>query len=167
MLEKNYFRDAEKTRGRFRTFLLASVRHFVANERDAEMARKRGGGFAHVSLEVETEERRFHREPSEDDTPERLYERRWALAALDAAMKRLSERYEDSGQTPDVRRAQAAAHRRRAGVLRRALEPGSARPKVRFASPSIGLGVSSRRACAKSSPKPSTINRRSTTSCGI
>jgi len=95
VLEKNYFRDAEKTRGRFRTFLLASVRHFVANERDAEMARKRGGGFEHVSLEVETEERRFHREPSEDDTPERIYERRWALASLEAAMKRLSERYQD------------------------------------------------------------------------
>ncbi len=94
VLEKNYFRDAEQTRGRFRTFLLASVRHFLANERDAEMARKRGGGFAHVPLEFESEERRFHHEPSEDDTPERLYERRWALAALDAAMTRLGTRYE-------------------------------------------------------------------------
>lgn len=95
VLEKNYFRDAERTRGRFRTFLLASVRHFLSNERDAEMARKRGGGFAHVSLEVETEERRFLREPSEHDTPERVYERRWALAAIDAAMKRLAAKHED------------------------------------------------------------------------
>ena len=98
VLEKNYFRDAEQARGRFRTFLLASVRHFLANERDAEMALKRGGGFAHVPIEVETEERRFHREPSEDLTPERLYERRWALAAIDAAMTRLAARYEGSAR---------------------------------------------------------------------
>ena len=63
VLEKNYFRDAEQSRGRFRTFLLASVRHFLANERDAELARKRGGGFTHVPIEFETEERRFHHEP--------------------------------------------------------------------------------------------------------
>jgi RNA polymerase sigma factor (sigma-70 family) len=94
VLEKNYFQDAEQTRGRFRTFLLASVRHFLANERDAEMALKRGGGVRHVALDVEPEERRFHREPSENETPERLYERRWALAALDAAMHRLAERYQ-------------------------------------------------------------------------
>lgn len=94
VLEKNYFQDAEQTRGRFRTFLLASVRHFIANERDAEMALKRGGGVRHVTLDVEPEERRFHREPCEKDTPERLYERRWALAALDAAMNRLAERYQ-------------------------------------------------------------------------
>lgn len=93
VLEKNYFRDAEQSRGRFRTFLLASVRHFLANERDAELARKRGGGFTHVPIEFETEERRFHHEPREGDTPESLYERRWALAALDAAMKHLAERY--------------------------------------------------------------------------
>ncbi|HEY7475155.1 MAG TPA: hypothetical protein VH679_09110 [Vicinamibacterales bacterium] len=98
VLEKNYFRDAEQARGRFRTFLLASVRHFLANERDAEMALKRGGGIAHVPIEVDAEERRFHREPSEDLTPERLYERRWALAAIDAAMTRLASRYESSAR---------------------------------------------------------------------
>ncbi|HYN06009.1 MAG TPA: hypothetical protein VES67_01340 [Vicinamibacterales bacterium] len=98
VLEKNYFRDAEQARGRFRTFLLASVRHFLANERDAEMALKRGGRVAHVPIEVETEERRFHREPSDDLTPERLYERRWALAAIDAAMTRLAARYEGSAR---------------------------------------------------------------------
>ena len=94
VLEKNYFQDAEQTRGRFRTFLLASVRHFISNERDAELALKRGGGIRHVALEVEPEERRFHREPSENDTPERIYERRWALSALDAAMARLASKYE-------------------------------------------------------------------------
>jgi RNA polymerase sigma factor (sigma-70 family) len=94
VLEKNYFLDAEQTRGRFRTFLLASVRHFISNERDAELALKRGGGIRHVTLEVEPEERRFHREPSENDTPERIYERRWALSALEAAMARLASKYE-------------------------------------------------------------------------
>jgi RNA polymerase sigma-70 factor (ECF subfamily) len=98
VLEKNYFRDAEQSRGRFRTFLLASVRHFLANERDAELARKRGGGFTHVPIEFETEERRFHHEPREGDTPELLYERRWALAAIDAAMNRLAGRYQGTAR---------------------------------------------------------------------
>jgi RNA polymerase sigma factor (sigma-70 family) len=98
VLEKNYFQDAEQTRGRFRTFLLASVRHFISNERDAELALKRGGGIRHVALEVEPEERRFHREPSENETPERLYERRWALAALDAALARLARKYESTAR---------------------------------------------------------------------
>jgi RNA polymerase sigma factor (sigma-70 family) len=98
VLEKNYFQDAEQTRGRFRTFLLASVRHFISNERDAELALKRGGGIRHVALEVEPEERRFHREPSENETPERLYERRWALAALDAALGRLARKYESTAR---------------------------------------------------------------------
>jgi RNA polymerase sigma-70 factor (ECF subfamily) len=93
-LEKNYFKDAKRERGRFRSFLLTSVRHFLANERDANRAQKRGGGQMHVSLEFDDGERKYQIEPADAETPEHIYERRWALAALDAGMRRLAAKYD-------------------------------------------------------------------------
>src|SRR5436190_19821127 len=61
MLEKNCLQDADRARGRFRTFLLASVGHFLSNEHKAEHALKRGGGAIHLTMETDDEERRFHR----------------------------------------------------------------------------------------------------------
>jgi RNA polymerase sigma factor (sigma-70 family) len=90
VLEKGYLRDARQERGRFRSFLLASVRHFLANERDFRTTLKRGGGALHLSLEFE---RRY--EPADDLTPERLYERQWALHVLEQAMQTLEARYAD------------------------------------------------------------------------
>lgn len=94
VLEKNYFKDARAERGRFRSFLLSSVRHFLANQLDWDHAQKRGGDQVHISIDANDGDRQYQCEPVEDDTPERIYERRWALAALGAAMARLSSRYE-------------------------------------------------------------------------
>lgn len=98
MLEKNYLQDADRARGRFRTFLLASVTHFLANEHKAEHALKRGGGAIHLPLETDDEERRFSYEPPDVDSPDRVYERRWAHAVLDQAMARLATYYVESGR---------------------------------------------------------------------
>jgi DNA-directed RNA polymerase specialized sigma24 family protein len=98
VLEKNYLEDADRDRGRFRTFLLASVNHFLANEAKAERALKRGGGAVHLSLETDGEERRFQYEPQDIDSPDRVYERRWAHAVLDHAMARLAAYYAESGR---------------------------------------------------------------------
>ena len=96
VLEKGYFKEARQERGRFRAFLLTAVRHFLSNERDARRALKRGGGQAMLPLEFDDGERRYLLEPVEDQTPEHVYERRWALTVLDAALTRLSSRYEDA-----------------------------------------------------------------------
>jgi RNA polymerase sigma factor (sigma-70 family) len=99
LIEKRDVTRADQTRGRFRTFLLASVTHFLANQFHARTAEKRGGGAAHLPIDPGDEERRLHRfEPRDTETPERIYERRWALAVLDAALHRLGERYRDAGQ---------------------------------------------------------------------
>ena len=93
VLEKGYFGEAKRERGRFRSFLLTAVRHFLSNERDAARAQKRGGGAAHLPLEYDDGERRYMLEPVDDLTPEHVYERRWALTVLDSAMTRLGGRY--------------------------------------------------------------------------
>ena len=97
VIEKGYFAEARQERGRFRAFLLTALRHFLSNERDAANALKRGGGAQHVPLEVDDGERRYSLEPVQDETPEHIFERRWALTVLDAGLARVAARYD----TPD------------------------------------------------------------------
>jgi RNA polymerase sigma-70 factor (ECF subfamily) len=89
LLEKNYLKDFNCERGRFRAFLLTAFRHFIANERDRERTLKRGGGQPPISLDMQEAERRYLLNAGHDLTPEKLYERRWALALLDRALERL------------------------------------------------------------------------------
>jgi RNA polymerase sigma-70 factor (ECF subfamily) len=94
LLEKGFLRDADPARGRFRSFLLASLKHFLSNERDRVNAVKRGGRAVLVPLEVETAEGRYSREPPDAETPETVYERRWATTLLDRALNRLRAEFE-------------------------------------------------------------------------
>jgi RNA polymerase sigma factor (sigma-70 family) len=94
LLEKNYVRDARQERGRFRSFLLTSVRNFLANEYDHEQTLKRGGQVVHVSIDGERDERQYQYEPVEHETPEHLYERQWALTVLAAARARVALKFE-------------------------------------------------------------------------
>lgn len=89
LLEKNSIGDADPKRGRFRTFLLTAFSNFLANEWDKQKAAKRGGGKAPVSFDAHDAETRYSREPAHDLTPEKLYERRWALDLLERAVKKL------------------------------------------------------------------------------
>lgn len=89
LIEKRDFR-AQRERGRFRSFLLAALRNFVANERDRERAVKRGGRERFVELDANADGR-FQREAVDGDTPEKLYERQFALALLDEVTARLVE----------------------------------------------------------------------------
>ena len=91
VLEKHYIRQADPARGRFRSFLLASLKHFLSNERDRARAQKRGGGAAPLPFELETAEGRYTREPPDDETPDRIFERRWALALLERVLGRLRD----------------------------------------------------------------------------
>ena len=98
LLEKDFLDDVDPARGRFRAFLLAAVKHFLSNEWDKGQAAKRGGGQRIQSLDVQTfdwdsGESRFLTEPSHELTPERLFERQWAIALLDRVLKRLRDEY--------------------------------------------------------------------------
>src|SRR5262249_14983802 len=100
VIEKAYLRDATPTRGRFRSFLLGSLKHFLANEWDHARALKRGGGAQVLPLDVELGEgeNRYRLEPADDETPERLFERQWALALLDRVVARLRDEWIEAGK---------------------------------------------------------------------
>jgi RNA polymerase sigma-70 factor (ECF subfamily) len=89
LLEKGYLKEVAPEKGRFRSFLLASLRHFLANERDRATALKRGGVRLPVSLESDEPERRYRVEPLDESTPETVFERRWALTVLERALGHL------------------------------------------------------------------------------
>ena len=98
VLEKHYFHDADPTRGRFRAFLCASVRHFLSNERDRARALKRGGHQPPISLDVETAEGTYQLEPRDDLTPEMLFDRRWALILLERVLAHLRDEHVSAGK---------------------------------------------------------------------
>ena len=95
LLEKGYLDAAGPEKGKFRTFLLVCLRRFLANQHDRRQAQKRGGQRRLVSIDLSSAESRYQLEPAHHATPERVYERRWALALLDAVMQRLQREYAD------------------------------------------------------------------------
>jgi RNA polymerase sigma factor (sigma-70 family) len=97
VLEGRYLDRADPEKGRFRSFLLTSLKFFVADEEDRHRAQKRGGG-AVLPLELSSGEERYQREPAHDETPERIFERRWALAVLDRVLERLKNEFVHQGR---------------------------------------------------------------------
>lgn len=93
LLKKNYLGAVDPQKGKFRSFLLASLKHYLANERDRAQAQKRGQGFTLVSMDEQDAEGRYRLEPADAMTPEKLYERRWSLTVLDRTLSRLREEY--------------------------------------------------------------------------
>jgi len=100
LLEKPFLQSADRERGRFRSFLLTIFKRYLSNENDRRQAQKRGGGLKHFSIDVEAGEKRYRFEPTDDWTPEKLYERRWALTLLDHVMARLEQEYADKNKGP-------------------------------------------------------------------
>ena len=97
VLEGRYLDRAESEKGRFRSFLLTSLKFFMADEEDRRRARKRGGGMV-VPLDLSSSETRYQREPAHDETPERIFERRWALSVLDRVVERLRSEFVQLGR---------------------------------------------------------------------
>ena len=99
LLEKNWVSAADRTRGRFRSFLLSAMKHFLADEWDKASAQKRGGGLPLMNLKLNDAEIRFLREPADTSSPETSYELRWAWTLLEAVLNRLRAEYEKDGKT--------------------------------------------------------------------
>src|SRR5262249_39666150 len=83
--------NVDQAKGKFRTFLLACCQHFLANERDRSQALKRGAGRQIIPLDFAAAESRYCLEPAHIQTPEKLFERRWALSVLDTVLARLRD----------------------------------------------------------------------------
>lgn len=98
LLAHNSVARADPARGRFRSFLLASLKHFLANEWEKARALKRGGGAQLLPLDFDTAETRCAQPIASGDTPDRAYDRQWALSLLDAVLGRLRHEYRDAGR---------------------------------------------------------------------
>jgi DNA-directed RNA polymerase specialized sigma24 family protein len=96
LIDGSLFRTADPSKGRFRSYLLGALKHFMCAERDRAGAQKRGGG--ETPLSVDDAELRYRLEPTHDLTPERLFERQWALASLAAVMGQLEQEYARDGK---------------------------------------------------------------------
>jgi RNA polymerase sigma-70 factor (ECF subfamily) len=98
LIEKEDLGGVDRTRGRFRSFLLTACQHFLSNERDRAHARKRGGGQPPVSIDVAAAEGRYERALAHSETPERLYERQWCLTLLAGVLDDVREEYVAAGR---------------------------------------------------------------------
>ena len=108
LLEKDFLDVIDPRKGRFRSFLLAACQNFLANQRDHDRTRKRGGGRITLSIDLPDAEGRYAREPSHEITPELLFQRRWALTLLDHVLDRLGEEMKRSGKSAIFDRLKAA-----------------------------------------------------------
>ena len=99
LISKDWLEGLEPERGKFRAWLLASIKHFLCNEWDRDHAAKRGGGQVLLSIDESTAESRYLREPAAVDNAELLYDRRWALTLLERVMARLREEFSRAGKS--------------------------------------------------------------------
>ena len=88
-LAKNYLEGLNAERGRFRAFLLAALKHFLANEWDKSRRQKRGGGAEHLSLDWQTADTQFQVAATAEPSPDKAFDREWALALLAKVIERL------------------------------------------------------------------------------
>lgn len=98
-LEKEFLQSVDRDQGRFRAFLLACCKHFLSNQWDQQRAKKRGGGKRALSLDFISADERYHLEPLVDVSPDRLFERRWALMLLETVLEALKREMEELGST--------------------------------------------------------------------
>ena len=126
LLEKKVLRRADPARGRFRSFLLKSLQNFVVNEHERQHAKKRAPGAPLLPLDFGVAEERYQLEPSTGETPERIFDRRWAQALLECALTRLA--------------SEQAGRRRQFERLKVYLT--GEQPQVGYADTAAALGIS-------------------------
>jgi RNA polymerase sigma-70 factor (ECF subfamily) len=143
LLEKGFLKEVRPEAGRFRSFLLVSVKHFLSNALNRERALKRGGGLSPLRLEFDAAEGRYAMDPADSAlTPDRLFERQWAMAVLERAMQGLRDSLRSgdtarfdllklylTGEEPAVPYRQVAAE---LGLSESAVKVAVHRMRVRF-----------------------------------
>ena len=97
LLQKEYLRHPDPTRGRFRTFLLTALKRFLINDWEKSRAVRRGEGQPSISWDQHDTENRFLAEPADPSTPEKAFEKRWAVTLLEQVLQRLREEFTASG----------------------------------------------------------------------
>jgi RNA polymerase sigma-70 factor (ECF subfamily) len=134
-LEKNYLENLSSEKGRFRAFLLASLKHFLANEWDRANRQKRGGGVPHLSLDWQGAETRYQIDPPDHLSPDKLYDRAWAMTLLDRVIARLRTEHVEDGKTGlfDVLKPFLMADKSTIPYAEAAASLGMAEPAVRVA----------------------------------
>lgn len=99
LLERHALHRVSPAKGKFRSFLLASLNYFLTDQYDRSSAQKRGGGQTLLSLDVQDAENRFQFEPVDVCSPDKLFERRWALTLLDGVLTRLKDEFAEAGKS--------------------------------------------------------------------
>jgi RNA polymerase sigma factor (sigma-70 family) len=99
LLARDFLKNVDPSLGRFRSFLLASAKHFLADQRDRAKALKRGGGHAPLSFDAVEAEERHGWEPADTSDPEKLFDRRWALTLLNRVLEQLEAELASQGKT--------------------------------------------------------------------
>lgn len=99
LLEKRFLKEADPEKGKFRSFLLIALRRFMANEWDRARRLKRGGGCEIISLDQPATEQRYATEPVDDRSPEKAYDRLWAMTLLEQVLDRLESEFAAAGKT--------------------------------------------------------------------
>jgi RNA polymerase sigma-70 factor (ECF subfamily) len=107
LISKEHLKLADRNKGKFRTFLLAMLDHFLAREWSRAHRQKRGGQFTFISLDQQSPEERYRIEPQDNETPERNFDRQWALTVLERTMNKLEQECNSSGKSDFFREAKA------------------------------------------------------------
>jgi len=99
LLERHSFARVDASKGRFRSFLLAGLGYFLSDQHDRASAQKHGGGQPMLSLtDTQGADERYRLEPVDERSPDKLFERRWALTLLDQVLDRLEQEYREAGK---------------------------------------------------------------------
>jgi RNA polymerase sigma-70 factor (ECF subfamily) len=98
LLERHTLATADPNRGRFRSFLLSTMNHFLSHEWDKLRAQKRGGGHQILSLDLARAEERYDLEPADNSSPDKLFDKQWATALLEEVLNQIEAEYQQSGK---------------------------------------------------------------------
>ena len=98
LIDKDFLETVAPEKGRFRWFMMSAIQRFVSKQLAKDNAQKRGGGNAIFSLNVDDAEKRYSREPADDWTPEKLFDRKWALEVLSQALEKLKADHQSTGK---------------------------------------------------------------------
>lgn len=107
LLAKDYLKGVDRDKGKFRSFLLVSFKHFMANERKRTATKKRGGDCQTISFDALEAEERYHLEPTDTLSADILYDRCWARAVLDTVLVKLRQEFQEAGKLDRFERLSA------------------------------------------------------------